>query len=58
MVKVYENLDAEKARNGFILNDIRFEIESSPGLPSGLRKCFYIPWMQPSEEVKGAHIIT
>ena len=57
MVKVYENLDKEKARNGFVLNDVRYEIESSPGLPSGLRKCFYIPWMPPTDAVSGAHII-
>lgn len=58
-VKVYGNLDKEKARGGFVLNDIRYELETSPGVESGLRKCFYIPWMSPDTQpyVSGAHML-
>ena len=58
-MKVYGNLDKEKARGGFVLNDIRFELETSPGVESGLRKCFYIPFMSPDTQpyVSGAHML-
>lgn len=56
---MYGNLDKEKARGGFVLNDIRYELETSPGVESGLRKCFYIPWMSPDTQpyISGAHML-
>ena len=58
-VKIYGNLEKEKSMGGFILSDIRYEVETGPGADSsGLRKCFYIPWMSPEvKPVSGAHII-